>query len=96
MEDILDQTMVVKKEDHVDNSEAYSNPWHMTNVSDFLYYCCAECNYKDKEEETFILHATLNHPKVGFRNLILIYFCCSCTERLRDIFTVICMKCCVI
>ena len=40
-----------------------TNPWHMTSISDFLYYCCAECNFKDKIEENFIGHATSEHPK---------------------------------
>ena len=22
-----------------------TNPWHMTSITDFLYYCCAECNF---------------------------------------------------
>ena len=40
-----------------------TNPWHMTSISDFLYYCCAECNFKDKIEKNFIGHATSEHPK---------------------------------
>ena len=40
-----------------------NNPWHMTSISDFLYYCCAECNFKDKIEKNFIGHATSEHPK---------------------------------
>ena len=40
-----------------------TNPWHMTSITDFLYYCCAECNFKDKIEENFIGHATSEHPK---------------------------------
>ena len=39
------------------------NPWHMTSLSDFLFYCCAECNFKEKNEEKFVYHATSHHPK---------------------------------
>ena len=51
----------VKKETEPKSSE--NNPWHMTSISDFLFYCCAECNFKDKNEENFILHAKAHHPK---------------------------------
>ena len=40
-----------------------TNPWHMTSISDFLYYCCIECGFKDRNEEKFIGHATAEHPK---------------------------------
>ena len=51
----------VKKETGLKSSE--NNPWHMTSISDFLFYCCVECNFKDKNEENFILHAKAHHPK---------------------------------
>ena len=40
-----------------------TNPWHMTSISEFLYYCCIECDFKDRNEENFIVHATSEHPK---------------------------------
>ena len=39
------------------------NPWCLESVNDFLFYCCVECSYRDKNEQTFIQHATVYHPK---------------------------------
>ena len=37
------------------------NPWDVTNIEEFLYYCCPECDTKCKDGETFIEHATNSH-----------------------------------
>ena len=39
------------------------NPWSQKELKDFLYYCCAECDFKDKSEDNFVKHATLYHPQ---------------------------------
>ena len=39
------------------------NPWELKKAKDFLFYCCAECNFKEQNEDLFIKHATENHPK---------------------------------
>ena len=54
------QCVVVKEEKE---QKDIINPWHMTSLSDFLFYCCVECNFKDKNEEKFVYHATSHHPK---------------------------------
>ena len=38
------------------------NPWAF-KIENFLYFCCPECDAKDKNKETFIQHALENHPK---------------------------------
>jgi hypothetical protein len=68
MDDLLfEQTLEVKSEKDIPSSfvhsEEFVNPWQMDSVSDYLYYCCAECDFKEKNEETFVSHATLYHPK---------------------------------
>jgi len=39
------------------------NPWKVSKVEDFLYFCCPECNVKDKSRDFFIQHALEHHPK---------------------------------
>ena len=38
------------------------NPWSLKNVRDYLFYCCAECDFKDKSASAFLNHATMYHP----------------------------------
>ena len=46
---------VVKKEEYE------SNPWSVDSVSDFLKYCCPECNFSEKDLKLFSNHAQENH-----------------------------------
>ena len=39
------------------------NPWKVSKLEDFLYFCCPECNVKDKSKDFFIKHALQHHPK---------------------------------
>ena len=39
------------------------NPWMVYNVSDFLNYCCPECDFKEKNLHLFSDHALENHKK---------------------------------
>ena len=41
------------------------NPWLVTNLEDFLYYNCPECDNKTQSKAVFINHAYLNHPRVS-------------------------------
>ena len=46
----------------MDNDED-KNPWFVTNVDAFLYFCCPECDLKDQSKEHFIQHALEKHPR---------------------------------
>ena len=35
----------------------FSNPWNVSDLSDFLRYCCPECDYKCEEVQSFCNHA---------------------------------------
>ena len=37
------------------------NPWSVPNVSEFLKYCCPECEYSDQNLDDFSEHAIENH-----------------------------------
>ena len=40
----------------------YANPWStVEDLSEFLNYCCPECDYTDKFEQSFSYHALQNH-----------------------------------
>ena len=40
----------------------YVNPWTtVEDLSEFLNYCCPECDYKDRFEQSFSYHALQNH-----------------------------------
>ena len=33
------------------------NPWDVSNIEEFLYYCCPECDTKVKTTHAFLDHA---------------------------------------
>ena len=39
------------------------NPWTYKNTQEYLYFCCAECDFKDRNEANFIKHAVTHHSK---------------------------------
>ena len=45
----------------LDPDQVPLNPWDVTNLDDFLYYCCPECDWKEKDKQTFVEHAVLSH-----------------------------------
>ena len=41
------------------------NPWAIaSNLEEFHYYCCPDCDTKEPTKETFIKHALETHPEV--------------------------------
>ena len=54
------------------NKKENNNPWGVMNLEEFLFYCCPECNVKDKSRDEFVKHALNHHPdaKDQFSNLI--------------------------
>ena len=44
-----------------DENDSNTNPWSGTNFSDFLKYCCPECDFKSIELNGFCHHITENH-----------------------------------
>ena len=38
------------------------NPWFVSDLDEFLQYCCPECNEKYPSKEPFVLHAFEKHP----------------------------------
>ena len=44
-------------------SNVNSNPWHVTSLQDFQYFCCPECDYRHKDAPAFIDHAALLHEQ---------------------------------
>ena len=49
-------------------SEEKHNPWDVSNLEEFLYYSCPECDCKNKDKEDFVNHAVISHPRA--KNLI--------------------------
>ena len=39
------------------------NPWNVSNLDDFLHYCCPECDVRHESRTLFINHAIDEHPK---------------------------------
>ena len=39
------------------------NPWDVGNLDEFLYFCCPECDLKDRSKAQFLEHALNEHPK---------------------------------
>ena len=44
---------------HSDND----NPWEVSNLGVFLFYCCPECEYRCQEVTDFETHGLRSHPK---------------------------------
>lgn len=45
----------------INTYDSNTNPWSGTNFSDFLKYCCPECDFKSIELNGFCHHITENH-----------------------------------
>ena len=41
------------------------NPWDVSSIYDFYYFCCPECDCKSQNKQDFIYHASKNHPWVS-------------------------------
>ena len=39
----------------------YGNPWDIAEISDYLNYCCPECDFKSKQDFLFRDHMKENH-----------------------------------
>ena len=42
--------------------DEFVSPWSVTNLEEFLYFCCPECDVRDQSREDFIQHALNCHP----------------------------------
>ena len=40
-----------------------TNPWEVNNLDQFLYFCCPECDEREKSKELFLQHALDQHPR---------------------------------
>ena len=38
------------------------DPWDIEKLDELLFFCCPECNEKEKSKEAFLNHATTKHP----------------------------------
>ena len=46
-----------------ENNPDSNNPWNVTNLDEFLYFCCPECDLKNQSKVQFLQHALEKHPK---------------------------------
>ena len=46
------------------------NPWIVSSMFDFCYFCCPECDDKSQSKEDFVHHASDHHDGVSLN-----YFC---------------------
>ena len=42
----------------------HENPWAVLNIEEFLYYCCPECDTKQKTKSDFITDAIDAHGQL--------------------------------
>ena len=47
--------------DRIKIENYHISPWSVEDVSEFLHYCCPECDFKDKNLQSFSDHALGNH-----------------------------------
>ena len=41
--------------------EGNENPWKVSNVEEFLFFCCPECDERNKSKDAFLRHAFTDH-----------------------------------
>ena len=46
-----------------DSTNIISNPWTYSDLDEFLYYCCPQCDEKYKTKSLFVDHALISHPE---------------------------------
>ena len=61
----MDEAMAVIKESNIPIQKS-SNPWDVSSIYDFNFFCCPECDKKSQSKQDFIDHASANHPQVSF------------------------------
>ena len=44
----------MKEEDSEDPEFEDDNPWAISTLKDFLYFCCPECDLKEQIKDSFI------------------------------------------
>ena len=60
--------------------EEVRNPWEVSSIYDFNFFCCPECDFKMKSDhrmniQNFVDHASIHHPWVNhihYRPLIIL------------------------
>ena len=55
------EIQILESEKNNSESNLSVNPWDVLNASDFLKYCCPECDFKSGELFGFSQHAIINH-----------------------------------
>ena len=55
------EIQILESEKNNSESNFSVNPWDVLNASDFLKYCCPECDFKSGELLAFSQHAIINH-----------------------------------
>ena len=50
--------------------EEARNPWEVSSIYDFNFFCCPECDFKMKSDyraniQNFVDHASIHHPWVS-------------------------------
>ena len=66
MEDFLQVQIKTENLDEIQTNQIFlsnTNPWLVSNLKEFLWYNCPECEYKAKNEDLFYEHAIKNHFK---------------------------------
>ena len=50
-----------------------ANPWYVTNLDEFMYFCCPECDERNHYRDSFLEHALKHHPnaKEGLEKYVL-------------------------
>ena len=49
------------EEECMDFEEKF-NPWSVSSLEDFRFYCCPECDCKNVTKDSFVNHAVIAHP----------------------------------
>ena len=45
--------------------ENFDNPWSVSDLAEFLKYCCPECDFKDINVQVFSNHAKISHKNAS-------------------------------
>ena len=58
-----------------DIKEKIVNPWEVSSIFDFHYFCCPECDEKARYKQDFVNHVCTYHSGVSICTLLFLKKC---------------------
>ena len=63
--------MEVEETDTSELKEEYYNPWAVSSIFDFNYFCCPECELRAPSKQEFVNHVSAYHTWVSWNSILM-------------------------